>query len=290
MHHEPCSVAVGDLRHRVRVGGAVVDDHHRDDRRKGAQQQVERGGPVLHRYDDRDVVDVGVRGRRVRPPRVGEATVEQQPDDPAHQRPVTHPAGQRRDDPGGLRREEQHRARRTPDEGASVVADPGAVGQPGTEAVRQPRSTGRGTGRARSGAGTASVSAGDGVPLAGVEATVGPTPSPAISRTTRVTICSSRRRPSSALAPVGSPSTPLPDTARTPSARRAGISSWIGVVVPGASRSTRTVQGARNWSSEVSVRPACASAPGTEQSVQDTGRPSPRSCSTAVRTGSALPP
>ncbi len=279
MHHEPCSVAVGHLRHRVRVGGAVVDDHHRDDRRKGAQQQVERGGPVLHRNHDGDVVDVGVRSRLIRPPRVGEATVEQLPGDPAHQRPVTDPAGQRRDDPGGLRREEQHRARRTADEGASVVADLGAVGEPCAEVVREPalhrprQRPGHGVerGRHRSQPVTACRSPAPRRPS-------GPTPWPAISRTTRVTICSSRRRPSSALAPVGSPSTPLAET------RAHAVRAQRPASAPGPAWSCRAPAGRRAPSrargagaARSRSRPRARRRRATEQAVQATGRPSSRS-------------
>ena len=46
--------------------------------------------------------------------------------------------------------------------------------------------------------------------------------------------------PSSALAPVGSPSTPLDDTGRTPSARSRGSSVAIGSVRPGSANSRRT--------------------------------------------------
>ena len=80
--------------------------------------------------------------------------------------------------------------------------------------------------------------------------------------------CRSRTRasrsacPSSALAPVGSPSTPLDDTGRTPSARRRGSSVAIGSVRPGSASSRRTAPGSIASSKDVSVRPACASPPG----------------------------
>ena len=68
-------------------------------------------------------------------------------------------------------------------------------------------------------------------------------------------------RPPSALAPVGSPSTPLGDTGRTPSARRPGHERPSGSVQPASATLIRTTAGSRASMSDVSVRPACASPP-----------------------------
>ena len=70
-----------------------------------------------------------------------------------------------------------------------------------------------------------------------------------------LTRASSSARPSSALAPVGSPSTPLDDTGRTPSARRRGSNVASGSVQPGSASSRRTTAGSMA-SSKRRLRPA----------------------------------
>jgi ATP-binding cassette subfamily B protein len=81
-------------------------------------------------------------------------------------------------------------------------------------------------------------------------------------------------RPSSAEAPVGSPSTPLADTARTPCRRSSGSSSRTGSVRPGADSAKSTAPGSSANSIDVSVRPAWASDPGTPTSATSTRSPS----------------
>ncbi len=65
-------------------------------------------------------------------------------------------------------------------------------------------------------------------------------------------IAASRRRPSSADAPAGSPSTPFGLTAAIPPARSSAMTSRSGRVSPISARSARTVPGCRWVSSEVS--------------------------------------
>ena len=79
------------------------------------------------------------------------------------------------------------------------------------------------------------------------------------------TISVNRRAPASAVAVVGSPSTPTSLTAATPPRRMVDINSASGATLPVRRSSMRTVCGERCSSIEVSVWPACASPPGTEQ-------------------------
>ena len=70
---------------------------------------------------------------------------------------------------------------------------------------------------------------------------------------TRSAVRRSRRAaPSSAVAPVGSPRTPLGDTDATPPSRRAGSSSPIGRVSPASARSSRTAIGAQRRAASTS--------------------------------------
>ena len=105
---------------------------------------------------------------------------------------------------------------------------------------------------------------------------------------------SSSCAPSAAEAPVGSPSTPLGETAAMPSASSAGRIVDSGAVQPGAARSIRTFSGATARSNEVSTRPACASPSGTAGHHASTRRPSRRRMASSGRTdttsGHAWPP
>jgi hypothetical protein len=69
-----------------------------------------------------------------------------------------------------------------------------------------------------------------------------------------------------------------------------GIRSASGSVLPGATARIRTTSGERCSSSAVSVCPAWASAPPTEQFHHATSRPSPRNTVTAATRASRLPP
>src|SRR3954449_12438543 len=106
----------------------------------------------------------------------------------------------------------------------------------------------------------------------------------------RSTSAASSDFPSSAEAPAGSPRTPVGLTGRTPSRRSRGISSPMGRVSPATARCPRTHSGSTCNISDVSVRPACASPPGTPHGNQATSRPSARSSGTADRRASRLPP
>jgi drug/metabolite transporter (DMT)-like permease len=94
----------------------------------------------------------------------------------------------------------------------------------------------------------------------------------------------------SGVAVVGSPSTPEALTATTPPSRIRGIRSASDSVLPGAISPIRTTSGERCSSSAVSVCPAWASAPPTEQLHHATSRPSPRSRVVAATRASRLPP
>src|SRR5262249_31569982 len=83
------------------------------------------------------------------------------------------------------------------------------------------------------------------------------------------------RSPSSAEAPLGSPSTPLGLTTPTPPPRSSSISSPNGAMLPAAARSIPTSSGRRASISEVSTRPAWAS-PLQRGDHPNTSRPSSR--------------
>ena len=71
--------------------------------------------------------------------------------------------------------------------------------------------------------------------------------------------------------------------------RIAGMSSASGAVLP-ATRQVRTSSGASASITDVSCRPACASAPGTPHECHATSRPSARSSVVAVTSAGRLPP
>ena len=96
--------------------------------------------------------------------------------------------------------------------------------------------------------------------------------------------------PSAAVAPAGSPSTPLGLTARTADARSAGISSAIGVVLPFRARLIRTdLRGERQH--QRCLRPPGVRVEWTSRERTRARRVPPRAVALIARlTGRALPP
>ena len=101
----------------------------------------------------------------------------------------------------------------------------------------------------------------------------------------------SSSRPSSALAPAGSPSTPLDDTGRTPSARRRGSSVGEGLGAPGLGPLEAHGAGI-DGQHQRRLRPAGVRVAARRWRRARRGRRRPRPCSAALTAASAssLPP
>jgi hypothetical protein len=104
------------------------------------------------------------------------------------------------------------------------------------------------------------------------------------------TISAKIRWPSAAVAVVASPSTPTSLTAATPPRRIDGNSSDNGAPLPAQHRSVSTSVGEICISTDVSVWPACASAPSTAHPHHPMSRASARNRRTARVNAATFPP